>query len=336
MRYHIIGDLHGHCAALWSLLRKLDYHQPYPDTDPYLWLAPPGYQLISVGDLVDRGPDSLGCVRTIKRMQEEGQAQWVLGNHDLRYLQMLSYLLGTCDAPRLSNYGHYASFVQLLGLPQAQLQELYTWLNATPCFLELDDDRVIIVHARWEDRFRSWKKEPQRRACAYGHVEREEVSTQKPPPRPVELASGLYPLDISYAAGERRWVKRYKGHATVFWGHDILLPGAVVQIGKTINVESGCMVGHALSAYSYPDGEVTQVRETESWRVLLKPYIDVHSIFFPTRLEDVCELLKREKLLDAEEYLSYLQIYLEEFSNTSMYPALQEAHRAIFARCQEL
>lgn len=64
-----VGDLHGCRATFERLLDVLEFDAQH-DT---LWL---------VGDLINRGPDSLGCLRLARQLK----ARVVLGNHDLNLL----------------------------------------------------------------------------------------------------------------------------------------------------------------------------------------------------------------------------------------------------------
>ena len=73
--YDIIGDVHGQAAALARLLSKLGYDD---------WgHHPEGRQAIFIGDLNDKGPDSLLVAARVEAWVDAGRALAVLGNHEL-------------------------------------------------------------------------------------------------------------------------------------------------------------------------------------------------------------------------------------------------------------
>ena len=73
-RVYAIGDVHG-CA------RELDRLLELIDTD-HRSRAAAERQLIFVGDLIDRGPDSAGVVRRARELCAAGQARLLMGNHE--------------------------------------------------------------------------------------------------------------------------------------------------------------------------------------------------------------------------------------------------------------
>src|SRR6185436_16094433 len=78
LRRIFIGDIQGCREELEALLEKLRF-DPVADV------------LCPVGDLVNRGPDSLGVLRILEDLDVPG----VLGNHDLHLLQVAAGLRQT-------------------------------------------------------------------------------------------------------------------------------------------------------------------------------------------------------------------------------------------------
>lgn len=114
-----IGDLQGCAGQLDTLLERVSAHAPDAG-------------FVFVGDLVNRGPDSLGCLRRLRAMGE--RAQTVLGNHDLHLLAVASGL----RAP-----GRWDTLDALLSAPDRD--ELLGWLRHQP--LALMADGHLVVHA---------------------------------------------------------------------------------------------------------------------------------------------------------------------------------------------
>jgi serine/threonine protein phosphatase 1 len=75
-----IGDVHGNREALEDLLARLEIELQTHDT------------VVFLGDYIDRGPDSKGCVDRILQFRGESPATVVtlLGNHEDSFLQTLS------------------------------------------------------------------------------------------------------------------------------------------------------------------------------------------------------------------------------------------------------
>jgi bis(5'-nucleosyl)-tetraphosphatase (symmetrical) len=116
---YAIGDIQGCYAELTRLLEYLGFS---PSRDR-LWL---------VGDLVNRGPDSLAVLRFVKGLGE--CAITVLGNHDL-HLVMQSEGHGKVSRED--------TLAEVLAAPDRD--ELIAWLRGLPLF-HIEDDYAM-VHA---------------------------------------------------------------------------------------------------------------------------------------------------------------------------------------------
>lgn len=74
----VVGDVHGHRDVLAGLLREaglVDGAERWTGGDAVVWL---------VGDLVDRGPDGIGAIELVRRLEREsgGAVRCLLGNHE--------------------------------------------------------------------------------------------------------------------------------------------------------------------------------------------------------------------------------------------------------------
>jgi len=128
MPRYAVGDLQGCLQPLQHLLERVQFD---PAVDE-LWL---------VGDLCNRGPDSLGTLRFVKSLGSA--AKVVLGNHDLH---LLAVSLGYRKLKRKD------TFRDVLEAPDHQ--ELFGWLRHLPLLHEgprfdstATSDRYLMVHA---------------------------------------------------------------------------------------------------------------------------------------------------------------------------------------------
>ena len=117
-KIYAVGDVQGCAPSLKALVKKL----------------PKKSKMIFLGDLVNRGPDSLGALRYLKSLQESGRAECILGNHDLHLLAIDAGLrktkgLDTVDAI----------------LKARDRRELIDWVRHRP--LALSNGKLLTVHA---------------------------------------------------------------------------------------------------------------------------------------------------------------------------------------------
>nr|WP_299243123.1 symmetrical bis(5'-nucleosyl)-tetraphosphatase [uncultured Halomonas sp.] len=124
MTTYAIGDLQGCHSEFVALLERLSF-DPRRDR---LWLA---------GDLVNRGPASLECLREVRDLGEA--ARVVLGNHDLHLLAVARGGAPTKRSDTLDD---------ILAAPDRET--LLDWLQAQPLWVDDDsgsDRRRLMTHA---------------------------------------------------------------------------------------------------------------------------------------------------------------------------------------------
>jgi hypothetical protein len=141
-RFDIIGDVHGEVDALRALLARLGCNVARCTVER---------PIVFIGDLVDRGPDSVAVVLLVQQLVDAGVAQVVLGNHELNLL--------TGDAkegngwflhrePRDSWHDGkvHVPFVSREASAEER-ERIAAFLRAMPVALESPELRV--VHAAW-------------------------------------------------------------------------------------------------------------------------------------------------------------------------------------------
>jgi bis(5'-nucleosyl)-tetraphosphatase (symmetrical) len=164
-----IGDLHGCLDEFERLLARLDF-DPARDR---LWF---------VGDLVNRGPDSLGCLRRVRDFGD--RAITVLGNHDL-------HLLAT--AAGIRRVRSKDTFDDVLDAPDRD--ELLDWLRLQPLLHRDQALDFTMVHAGLH---RDWDLDTAARLAA-------EVETELRKPD----CGGLF--EYMYGDEPARWSDRLSG-----------------------------------------------------------------------------------------------------------------------------
>ena len=144
-------DLHGQLDAVDRLLAEAGL------VVDGAWTAPPRTALVVTGDIVDRGPDSLGLVRRLAGLREQaaaagGVVALLEGNHEV---QVLGGLAGVPELFRaLMAFGGPATFASV-GMEAAE----WTGRDATSIAARVDelapDLRPVLwsfaPYARWRD-----------------------------------------------------------------------------------------------------------------------------------------------------------------------------------------
>lgn len=116
--YLIFGDVHGCLSELKTLFAEV--RRKYPK-----------FTAISVGDLVDRGPDVAGTVRFCM----ENDVVLVLGNHEEKLLRAKKG-----NPVKMQEY-HQTSYDALEGDP-----ELWEYIKKSSPFVRILDHNTIVVH----------------------------------------------------------------------------------------------------------------------------------------------------------------------------------------------
>jgi hypothetical protein len=207
----IIGDIHGCREELEDLLESAGWG--------------PEDQLISVGDLVAKGPDSLGVIRLF--IELGGLA--VRGNHDEHCLRW--WRAKTADEPLPPLKPAHQTVVDALGDAEWQ------WLSALPLWLELRDPDALVVHAGLLPNVPLQEQEP------YDLMNMRSI-----------LDDGS--ASRSYEDGTP-WASLWPGPRLVVFGHDAVR--GVQMHPHAIGLDSGCVYGGWLTGLWLPERDLVSV-----------------------------------------------------------------------------
>lgn len=124
MKTYVIGDLQGCAHEAQVLLNRIAEDAPGPAN------------ILFVGDLINRGPESLTALRRVHALSNDsgGQVEALLGNHDLHLLAV------ACGAQKLSKSD---TFDEILAAPDRG--QLIDWLRRRPLAMMVKGH--LLVHA---------------------------------------------------------------------------------------------------------------------------------------------------------------------------------------------
>ena len=76
--HYVIGDVHGCYEECMRLIKKIEREDNYA-------------RFIFIGDVIDRGPDSVKMLRwCMEHVKEGGKYQMLMGNHELMFMEWCS------------------------------------------------------------------------------------------------------------------------------------------------------------------------------------------------------------------------------------------------------
>ena len=230
MHIDIIGDIHGCYDEFTQLTKQLGYlwEKGYP-------IHPGGRKLGFVGDLTDRGPQSLKVVKTVYDLVYNKHAYYSPGNHCNK---LYRYFLGNKVQ---HSHGLETTVAEYKKLPIGQQkkikQQFLTLYDQSPLYQTLDNGRLVIAHAGIRGDYIGKGGDKVKTFVLYGDISGE----KHPDGSPVR----------------RDWAQSYHGEPWIVYGHTPVKEARGVN--HTINIDTGCVFGGKLTALRYPEFELISV-----------------------------------------------------------------------------
>jgi diadenosine tetraphosphatase ApaH/serine/threonine PP2A family protein phosphatase len=227
-RHIFLGDVHGCIDEFNEMLKKLSYN---PKED----------RLILLGDLIDRGPDSVAVVRKARNLHLE----CVMGNHEHKYIKWFR-----SQGTRVDVYDKKAFYANLSD------QDI-TYIHDMPTSVELED--VIAVHAGLKPGIAlSNQTKDDMMYLRYTDEDRRFISLKK-----------INKLGKE-ATGAKFWTEFWHGPKSVVYGHNVhsyenplieeVQPGVFCY-----GIDTGCCFGGRLTALIWETKEIVQVQAKQAY-----------------------------------------------------------------------
>lgn len=242
--FDIVGDVHGCYTELVELLTALGYTIT-GEGDSLAVTPPEGRTLVFVGDLVDRGPDTPAVLRLAMSMTTAGTAFVVPGNHDDKLMRALM------GRNVQITHGLEVSLAQLKGETPAFRAAVLAFLQSLVAYYVFDGGRLVVAHAGLKERMIGRPSESVRHFTLYGATNGKTD------------ANGL-PVRLN-------WMADYRGDALIVYGHTPV--AEPVRINNTLNIDTGCVFGGALTAMRYPEMTFVSVQAHEIYREANRPLL---------------------------------------------------------------
>lgn len=219
-RYVFVGDVHGCLDELTRLVRKIGL-----SADD---------QLVLVGDLVAKGPDSQGVVAFAR----ERGVRAVLGNHDEAVLRYFRAVERGREPPKLKRtHREVAEHLQPADV---------RYLSELPTYLRFPELNALVVHA--------------------GVVPGIPIELQIP-----ENLISMRTIRPDGTASSRLdegtlWATLYAGPERVVFGHDAIT--GLQQAPFATGLDTGCVYGGELTALVLPENKLVSVSAKRAYKEL--------------------------------------------------------------------
>ena len=233
----VIGDVHGCLQELDELLLKLEYNKEK-------------HRLVFLGDLMDRGPDPVGCVRRVRELE----AEMVMGNHENLHLRWRGHetvreLTGKKNPMKAMKAADMAASRNLS-------EEDLDWMERLPFKIDLGLSWYA-VHGGME---------PARKINTQNAAQIMRVRYVNEKGYGVSLGA-----DLSAPEGTVYWDQMWKGPESIIYGHcvhDLQMTRCTYYNNVScIGMDTGCVFGGHLSAAIMHKGlvmldKITPIYET--------------------------------------------------------------------------
>ena len=228
MRQIFIGDVHGMLDELNALLAKLNLRED--DT------------IIFVGDLLDKGPDSVGVVRRVRSLSTTHKVILVMGNHEDTHSRYRKHLKG--DVKIAEQMAAKKSELKII-TPQLSHQDI-NFLDSAVYFYRSSTCDILVVHGGIPASKRTIPHTMEELAAM--NSKKRKSLKQILRTRHVHAKTGHFVSLGEEKPGDPFWAEVYDGRfGHVIFGHQPFMDG-VRYFKYATGIDTGAVFGGTLTA----------------------------------------------------------------------------------------
>lgn len=225
----IVGDIHGCIDEFEELVQTLKYNKKSD-------------RLILLGDLIDRGPNSLAVVQKARKMDLE----CVMGNHEHKFLKWWKSSGTRVDVYDRNDY--YSKFTD----------EDVNYIFQMPTYIKLEDN-IVVVHAGVKP------------GISISNQEKNDLITL----RYVDSQQNFISLKKIYKFGKEAmnahfWTEFWQGPESIIYGHNVhsMTDPLIEEVSPGVicyGLDTGCCFGGRLSAMILETKEIIQIQAKRTY-----------------------------------------------------------------------
>ncbi|MEH6994976.1 AAA family ATPase, partial [Neobacillus drentensis] len=238
-----IGDIHGCFEEFLEILNKLGYKQ----NDEGYYIHPEGRKILSLGDVLSRGPRSIETLQFFQKHVSAGHTYMIDSNHGwkiARWLDGKNVMMAHGDENVVAEFEDYE---KKYGSEEAeklkeQIKELLLEAKSHYIIRKNGVNAVIAVHAGIKDHYIGKQSPRISDFCRYGDSEG---------------------LDENGKPIRKDWSINHQSSELILWGHDPKPQPLLVN--NTLNIDQGVVFGGSLTAYRYPERQFISVKAKQDY-----------------------------------------------------------------------
>ncbi|MBV7509419.1 polynucleotide kinase-phosphatase [Bacillus sp. sid0103] len=238
-----IGDIHGCFEEFIEILSKLGYIE----NEEGYFIHPEGRKILSLGDVMSRGPRSIETMQFFQKHVTAGLAYMIDSNHGwkiARWLDGKNVKLAHGDENVKAEFDEYEIKFGKEESERLKEQIRDLLLEAKPHYIIQKNgvNVAVAVHAGIKDHYIGKQSPRISDFCRYGDTDG---------------------IDENGKPIRKDWSMAHKSSELILWGHDPRQQPLLVN--NTLNIDQGVVFGGSLTAFCFPERKFVSVNAKEDY-----------------------------------------------------------------------